>query len=71
MYGSGAGFFYILIAQILFFIFTFLLILWIVKHSKSENNPKKILDMKLVKGEITEEEYSHLIKIINKNKEVE
>jgi uncharacterized membrane protein len=58
-------FIYIIIAQILFFIITLILIIWFVKNSnlKDGYSTKEILDKRLVSGEITIKEYNSLLKL--------
>lgn len=63
---NGWGFLYVIGAQILFFIFTIGLLVWIIKNSnqKNINTPKDILDKRLVSGEINKKEYNSLLNII-------
>jgi len=65
----GYGFAYMIGTQVLFFIFTIGLIIWFVK-STNQQNPKKILDKRLVSGEINKKEYDLILKSIM-NKEVQ
>ena len=60
----GYGFTYMIGTQILIFIVTISLIVWFIKNQQS---PKKILDKRLVSGEINKKEYDLLLKIINNN----
>jgi len=62
----GIGFTYMIIVQILFFIFTIGLVLWFVKNTKQKEiqTPKDILNKRLVSGEITKKEYNSMLKMI-------
>jgi len=57
------GFAYMLGSQVLFFVITISLIVWFVKNTNQEN-PKKILDKRLVYGEINKKEYDLMLKTI-------
>ena len=63
-YGFGNGFTYMIITQVLFFIVTIGLIFWFIKNT-NQQNPRKVLDKRLVSGEINRKEYSSLLKMIN------
>jgi len=62
----GYGFAYMIGAQVLFFIFTIGLVVWVIKNSnrKDVNTPKDVLDKRLVSGEINKKEYNTLLNII-------
>ena len=66
MYGNGfgIGFMYMIIAQILFFVVTIILIIWFVKNNKSDKTPKEILNIRLASGEITKKKYDEILNII-------
>jgi len=51
-------------AQVIFFIVTLILILWLVKSRQSFNSVKQILDRRLAKGEITKKEYKDLLVVM-------
>ena len=65
------GFAYMIWTQVLFFIFTIGLVVWIIKNFKQKdvNTPKDVLDKRLAYGEINKKEYNTLLNIIM-NKEV-
>ncbi len=63
---AGLGFLYVLGAQILFFIVTIMLILYLIRKNK---DPKKILDGRLASGEISKKEYNQLIKFFDSEEE--
>ena len=62
----GYGFIYMIGAQVLFFIFTTVLIVWIIKNSKQKdvNTPKDVLDKRLASGEIDKKQYNSILKTI-------
>ena len=66
--GMGNGFMYMIVAQVLFFIITLGLIIWIVKNSKQRESytAKDVLDKRLALGEIKNKEYDSLLKKIQK-----
>lgn len=68
---QGYGFAYMIGAQVLFFIITIILIIWIVKNSKQKETTtiKNILDKRLVSGEISNKEYDSLLKKIKTSME--
>ncbi len=72
MYGNGfgTGFMYLVIAQILFFIVTVGLIIWLVRIISQEKNARTILNNRLASGKITKDEYNQLLSIIT-NSEVD
>ena len=61
---QGHGFIYMIFAQVIFFIVTLILILWLVKSRQSFNSVKQILDRRLAKGEITKKEYKDLLVVM-------
>ena len=63
-YGYGPT--YMIGAQVLFFIFTIGLVVWVIKNSnqKDVNTPKDVLDKRLVSGEINKKEYNSLLNTI-------
>ena len=67
---NGLGFTYMIITQVLFFIFTIGLIVWLLRYSKQEESgtTKEILDRRLVSGEINKKEYGSLLKTITSTK---
>ena len=67
---NGLGFTYMIITQVLFFIFTIGLIVWLLRYSKQEESgtTKDILDKRLVSGEINKNEYGSLLKTITSTK---
>ncbi len=61
----GYGFTYMIIAQVLFFVVSIALIVWLVKNSSQGNeSAKDILNRRLARGEIGDEEYDKLFKRI-------
>ncbi len=68
MYGNAAGnwFLSVVIAQMLFFIVTIILIIWLVKDKRSDKNPEQVLRMRLASGDITRKEYSETLNLIRK-----
>ena len=67
--GLGTGFMYLIIVQILFFIVTIGIIIWFVRNTKSDKDPKEILNNRLASGEITKKVYNQLLRTIT-NSEV-
>ena len=63
----GLGLTYMIVTQLLFFIFTIGLIIWLLRNSKRKelDTPKDILDKRLVSGEINKKEYESLLKTIS------
>ena len=63
----GYGMTYMIGSQVLFFVITIALIIWILKDSrwKEGNTAKDILDMRLASGEIDKKEYNKLLDAIN------
>lgn len=65
---NGHGFIYIIIAQVLFFIITIILILLLIKYSNQNKiSAKSILDKRLAQGKINLEDYNLCLKKINRN----
>ncbi|MCK5063031.1 MAG: hypothetical protein KAR23_03820 [Candidatus Aenigmarchaeota archaeon] len=62
----GYGMTYMIGSQILFFIITVSLIIWVLKDSKKKENytAKDILDRRLASGEIEKKEYNQLLDTI-------
>ncbi len=60
-YASGNGFVYMLLVQLLFFIATLALVVWLLKNNKSS---EEILNMRLASGAITKEEHRELLQAI-------
>ncbi len=58
----GYGPLYLIGTQVLFFIITIALIIWIIKNPKHKKNDtaKDILDRRLASGEIDKKEYKQL-----------
>ena len=56
------GFAYMIVTQVLFFIVTIGLVIWFIRN---QQNPKKIIDKRLVFGEINKKEYCSLLKIMD------
>lgn len=63
----GYGMTYMIGSQILFFIITIALIIWILKDPKKKENDtaKDILNRRLASGEIDKKEYKQLLDTIN------
>ncbi|NOQ55413.1 MAG: hypothetical protein GQ477_01260 [Nanohaloarchaea archaeon] len=62
----GYGMTYMIGSQVLFFIITIALIIWLVKNPKQQDNhsAKDIIDKRLAAGEIDLKEYKQLLKTI-------
>ncbi|NOQ37422.1 hypothetical protein GQ472_00910 [archaeon] len=62
----GYGMTYMIGSQILFFIITISLIIWVLKDSKNKENytAKDMLDRRLASGEIDKKEYKQLLDTI-------
>lgn len=62
----GYGMTYMIGSQVLFFIITIALIIWILKDSRQDksNTAKDILDRRLASGEIDKKEYTQLLDTI-------
>lgn len=66
---NGNGFLYMLGVQILFFIITIILIIWLVRNNRQNQNitARELLEKRLASGEINQEEYDKIIKKIRKS----
>ncbi len=62
----GYGMTYMIGSQILFFIITIALIIWVLKDSKNKENytAKDMLDRRLASGHIDKKEYKQLLDTI-------
>lgn len=62
----GYGMTYMVGSQVLFFIITIALIIWILKDSRQDksNTAKDILDRRLASGDIDRKEYKQLLETI-------
>lgn len=65
---QSIGFIYVLIAQIIFFLFTIVFILWFIKNRK-EDDSLDLLKKRLILGEINKKEYDSLFNIIGEKNE--
>ena len=62
----GYGMTYMIGSQVLFFVITITLIIWILKDSRQDKSDtaKNILDRRLASGEIDKKEYKQLLETI-------